>query len=81
MFRTDYLAGGQSRGEPDQSGTDGSIRSPDQFSIETRHRLDLREDPMRYSEEKTPNKSLQATPVGVSLAALRRESGVPELGR
>ena len=81
MFRMDHRADCPSRGEPDQSGTDGSIRSPDPFSVEARHGFDFREDPMRYSEAKTPNKSLQATPVGASLEVLRHESGVPELGR
>ena len=37
MCRTEHRAGCQSRGEPDQSGTDWSIRLPDQFSAEARH--------------------------------------------
>jgi len=49
------------RGEWDQDGTDWSVGLRDQFSADDRHGFDFREDQMKISEDRIPNKALERT--------------------
>ncbi len=69
------------RGEWDRVRTDFCTGLPDEFAEADHLGSDFREPLMRVEEDRKPNQSLQATPVGAGLEALSRRPGVPELGR